>query len=697
MNITVVIPTHQRRDSLRRALASLAQQTYASGRFDVVVGADHCTDGTMEMLSVMRSATLRVVESRERGAAAARNAALAAATGDVVVFMDDDMEAGPHFVQAHADAHLAEPGESLIVIGYAPVETTSSSSPLARSLASGFDRYFAALAAEGDAPRDPGIPGGNFSARAELLARVGGFDESLPCREDLDLGIRLRRGGGKVRYVPAARATQHVEVSIDDMIARAGARADADLELLRRYPEEAKLLEIRKALSDAPQRRRFHLFWALGGLIEATATALQHFAPSNARLGSWRYRARYARRARQSLGSWSALRNALDANTGSRTPLRIIHLLGSAQPGGVETFVIEMARHVGRSHCEMSVCILDDDGPVAAELRALGIIVTLLGRSHGIAALRRFASLLTSGRFDVLHAHAGGRAHRILARRVGKAKVIRHLHGIGQAWIDSVRRGDARAAKFFSRTFSACDLGLVCSAWLAERVNTSAGTSTPISIFRYGVDIDRFGLGTEDSDLRIAVEIPENIPIVGFVGRMVPQKGLPALIDIAAKLSADGSEAIVVALGDGPLLEESRDRVRSLGLENVRFTGATMSVAGWMKRFDVLAVTSSWEPFGIVSLEAMAAGTPVVAFAIDGVPEAIIDGETGFLVGATDIPGFVQKLREITEDEELRRALGANGRRRVADGFDIRTVANNLEAVYEAVAEDSRPRVSVAR
>jgi glycosyltransferase involved in cell wall biosynthesis len=105
--------------------------------------------------------------------------------------------------------------------------------------------------------------------------------------------------------------------------------------------------------------------------------------------------------------------------------------------------------------------------------------------------------------------------------------------------------------------------------------------------------------------------------------------------------------------------------------------------------FDVLAVPSEWEAFGIVNLEAMASAKPVVAFDTDGIPEAIVHGETGLLVPHRDSRALASAIAQLLDDALLRRRMGAAGRQKVEQRFDVRRMTQKLESFYENVTYEA--------
>jgi len=172
--ISVIIPTYQRRDSVRRALVALAEQTLAPDRFEVLVAIDGSEDGTREMIGQFAMPyQLRGLWQPNRGRAAACNMGLSAARGDLIVIMDDDMEPVPGFLAAHLAAHAR--GERLAVLGAVPV-VIDQARPVTGLIAAKFSALQTKLDQPGRAIHFREFYSGNVSIRAAELAAVCGFD-----------------------------------------------------------------------------------------------------------------------------------------------------------------------------------------------------------------------------------------------------------------------------------------------------------------------------------------------------------------------------------------------------------------------------------------------------------------------------------------------------------------------------------------
>jgi GT2 family glycosyltransferase len=214
-SISVVVPTHQRRDSVVRALTALAHQDLPAGEFEVVVSVDGSDDGTQEAIASFRAPyALHVVDGPRRGRAAACNAALQIAGGEVVVILDDDMEPAPACLSRHRQHHA--PGTHVCVMGAVPVRLGHDAPPAAQFMAWKFGVHLEKLARPQHVFALRDFYSGNTSIRRDVLLDVGLFDETFTVygNEDLELSLRLRAANVGLVYDCDALAHQHYEKNL---------------------------------------------------------------------------------------------------------------------------------------------------------------------------------------------------------------------------------------------------------------------------------------------------------------------------------------------------------------------------------------------------------------------------------------------------------------------------------------------------
>ncbi len=203
--LSVLIASHNRRDLLRRCLDSLGRQTQDPGTFEVIVADDGSSDGTAEMLAAMETETefrLRVLRLEKTGKATVLNTAIEAASGQVCLFLDDDVIASPELVATHLTAHRDV--VSSLVIGSLTQKPPTKPDWYAHAYAVAWNERYRELA--GKQPDWTDCYGANFSVPRKKLVELGGFSVELPAVEDLELAFRLCNAGCVPIYVPSASA-----------------------------------------------------------------------------------------------------------------------------------------------------------------------------------------------------------------------------------------------------------------------------------------------------------------------------------------------------------------------------------------------------------------------------------------------------------------------------------------------------------
>ncbi|MGH9590933.1 MAG: glycosyltransferase family 2 protein [Terracidiphilus sp.] len=237
MDISVVVPTFNRRELVKRAVESLFAQTFPAGQYEVIVVVDGSEDGTADALREMKApCRFTVVEQPNGGLAAARNSGARVAEGDLLLFLDDDMLCVPELVEAHVEAHR----NAARTVGFGCILLSPESPP---SLAAEcFNRelgafYLRQKASDADAVEDLEHVFGNSSLSRELLKEAGGFDASFRMREDLELWVRLTAMKVRPTYVEHAMAYQYYAKTGADLIRDSEAFAVADVMFARKHPE----------------------------------------------------------------------------------------------------------------------------------------------------------------------------------------------------------------------------------------------------------------------------------------------------------------------------------------------------------------------------------------------------------------------------------------------------------------------------
>jgi glycosyltransferase involved in cell wall biosynthesis len=208
--------------------------------------------------------------------------------------------------------------------------------------------------------------------------------------------------------------------------------------------------------------------------------------------------------------------------------------------------------------------------------------------------------------------------------------------------------------------------------------------SEKIRVIPNGVDFERFA-NAAPADLT-QFGVPCGSRVLLFVGRFDPQKGPLQLLEAAAEIFVDHADVHLLMVGDGPLASELRGWTRARNLESrVHFVGRRENIAALMRAADLFVLPSQWEGLPNVVLEAMAAGTPVVATAVEGIRGLLGDGQFGVVVPQNGEPRLAKAIHDALLATNQRRAAALNAQQIVRDRFTWPLVAAEYDRLYAEI------------
>jgi len=334
-----------------------------------------------------------------------------------------------------------------------------------------------------------------------------------------------------------------------------------------------------------------------------------------------------------------------------------------------------------------SLALRDMGGPLA--LARIGW--QMIARNPG-----PYQRLLAGRRPALIHAHFGveGVYALTLARHLG-VPLVTTFHGFDATLSTAALLTSPAWANyplFRRRLARQGDLFLCASGFIRERVLAMGFPEASTHVHYIGVDCD--GIAPRD--------LQEETTTILHVARLVEVKGAEYLIRAFGRLSGTHPTAELAIVGDGPLKRSLQALAQSLGVgDRVRFVGALphAQVLAWMRKAAMLVLpsvrtsTGRVEGLGMVLLEAAATGVPVIGSAIGGIPEGIVDGQTGFLAPEKDVEALARRMADLLDNQALRHAIGAQARAFVAERFDIRRQTALLEDFYDSLlpAQPSLP------
>lgn len=243
--LSVVIPTYNRKASLLRTLGALERQTLPVEQFEVIVVSDGSTDGTAEAVRERAYPfRLRFMEQPNSGPSVARNLGARAACGEVIVYVDDDIEPCPTFLQVHAEAHEADP--CLVLIGPQSMPKGERFPVWIAWEHQMLEHQYARFRSGAWEAGPNNLYSGNFSVRRKHLIDVGGFDEKFVRQEDVELGFRLAARNLRFRFEPRADGYHRPERTFESWYRTPYVYGVRDVQMARDKGQEHALRLARK-------------------------------------------------------------------------------------------------------------------------------------------------------------------------------------------------------------------------------------------------------------------------------------------------------------------------------------------------------------------------------------------------------------------------------------------------------------------
>ena len=372
--------------------------------------------------------------------------------------------------------------------------------------------------------------------------------------------------------------------------------------------------------------------------------------------------------------------------------MRVLHLLSSTGYHGAETMAAELVRHTAPLGVESHIGVFDNGGRgdrqifAATKDLARGVVIPCAGQYDG-AAVRAIADYVRDQKIDVVHSHKYKTTfHALLARRKQPVPLVATYHN----WLED---------SFMLKVYAFIDKRL------ARFVDANVGVSTvvaaelaryaPANKVRYignGIDTARFTPGDSAATGKRAARARiglQDAPVIGFVGRLTPQKGVEVLIAAFHALEHPTVQLLIV--GDG----ESRASLEAAAkagrhAARITFLGSRGDTPELFRAMDVFVLPSYVEAFPMVLLEAMATEVPVIGTPVGDVPKIIDSGKTGFISPLGDVAALTARLGELLVDPATLAVLGKTARETVVGKHSAQAFAQNYLSVYRDVRGGAR-------
>jgi len=376
--------------------------------------------------------------------------------------------------------------------------------------------------------------------------------------------------------------------------------------------------------------------------------------------------------------------------------IRVAHVITGLELGGAQDNTLHTVRSLRPPYAPHLFAgrggILDDETErsLGDRLTFVDALVHPIRPWRDLAAVAALARAFRRLRPAIVHTHSSkaGIVGRAAARLAGVPVVIHSIHGFGfhdhqPAWMRRMLVAAERAAAPWTTHFVS-----VAATHLERGAALGIVDRERASVLRSGVHLADLAAAAERAGragqpaLRTRLGLPAAGPILGVVPCLKPQKAPLDFVEAAARIASVRPEASFVMVGDGPLRPQIEARARSLGIASrLHLLGWRRDVPDLLAAFDVAVLTSLWEGLPRVVPEAIAAGRPIVATAIDGTAEILRDGETALLAPPGDPGAVANQVLRLLDDPALARRIASAARPLLA-GFDIDRMVREQERLY---------------
>lgn len=368
--------------------------------------------------------------------------------------------------------------------------------------------------------------------------------------------------------------------------------------------------------------------------------------------------------------------------------LKVLQVIGGGEIGGAERHLLTLMRLMDRERFNPELLCLCH-GPFADLCREEGLTTheVIMRHKLDLATIAPIRRLIKEHHIDLVHTH-GVRAN-LVARMAGRAEnvpVVTTFHSVLR--YDYSSSSEALVARCLTRlTNNRTARFIAISGAVKDDLMAMGVAPDKIEVIYNGIDTSLFTPDNTPDRVRGKLGIAPGQRVVAMVGRLHAVKGHVFLLQAARQIVAQHDEVVFLLVGEGPERQVIEKTIRELGLDGkVIMTGFYPNISELYPLMDMLCLPSLMEGMGLVLLEAMHFGVPVVATQVGGIPEVIIDGESGLLVDPGNSQALAVAITWLLDSPDLQRKLITNGRQR-AQEFTVESMVRHTERVYASLVQ----------
>ncbi|MFZ5592312.1 MAG: glycosyltransferase, partial [Bacillota bacterium] len=368
--------------------------------------------------------------------------------------------------------------------------------------------------------------------------------------------------------------------------------------------------------------------------------------------------------------------------------LKVLHVIGGGEFGGAERHILNLVTSMDEQRVQALVCCLFAE-PFVRIARENGLKVVYLPMRHklNLGVLGGLRALMERERVDIVHTH-GVRANlvgRLAARLAGVSGVVTTVHS--KLDLDYPDWPSRLANKFIERASRGLTRHFIAvSGGIKQYLLQEGIKERKITVIYNGLKTDEFAGRAQPGVFRQQWRLEEGKHLVGVVGRLHHVKGQTYFLQAAAQLAAQRDDVHFLVVGSGPDREKLEQQAGELGLTGrVTFTGFVSDVPAVLADLSLLVIPSLSEGLPLAAVEAMAAGVPVLATSVGGLPEVIQHGNSGLLVPPADVPALTKSMTWMLDHPAEVAVMVELARQTVQEKFSAVAMARRTEELYRWV------------
>lgn len=373
-------------------------------------------------------------------------------------------------------------------------------------------------------------------------------------------------------------------------------------------------------------------------------------------------------------------------------PVKILFVIDGMEFGGGERVFAQIINGLPQDHFKSFLATASNRMFTKAITRQDHTTFTIdFSNRYNVAVLLRLMRIITREQIDIIHGQ-GARAEfyaRLAARLSGRKAYVSTIAVPVEGYdVGPLKKLVYRAFDRFSERY--VDRFIVVSESLAKAMIHGHGVpQEQVTRIYNGIETDIYqpaGQSINRHRIREEFRISDNEILIGSIGRLAWPKGFEFFIRAIPDIIQTLPNARFLLVGDGSLRHDLETLAKSLNLQScLVFAGQRKDIRDILAAIDIVVVPSIQEGFPVLTLEAMAMEKPIVATAIDGVMEQIVNGREGLLVAPKNPPAIAQAAKSLADDQSLARSLGKNARDKAVQDFSIQKMMMETIRVYETL------------